>query len=413
MKYVGGKEGELHQSVKLAPVGSIPTPHTNIKGETMNNKQFGPIYALSSAGKVKVWKAQIFETSAKFGQIIYTFGQHGGKQQVQERYIKVGKNIGKINETTPYIQACNNAKSKYNSKCDEGYQEDKTTLSTPILPMLAHSYSKRSHNINWPCYVQPKIDGVRCTVGKEDGAIKMFTRKGKSMTPMPHVEKELEELFKQAELLNWKTDTLYLDGELYSDELTFQELAGVLRRHKNTKETLNKIYLVVFDMFWRDEDTEYNIRQEVLKRLFKSLPKFSTRLIETEMVRDHRDMHLKHNEYILQGFEGIILRNTNGVYKMKHRSPDLQKYKSFLDSEYEICDFKQGDGTEKGCVVWKCKTTDDKPFWVRPKGTQEERRKQFNKGSSYIKKQLTVRYQELTDDGIPRFPVGISIRDYE
>jgi hypothetical protein len=26
---------------------------------------------------------------------------------------------------------------------------------------------------------------------------------------------------------------------------------------------------------------------------------------------------------------------------------------------------------------------------------------------------LTVRYQELTDDGIPRFPVGLEIRDYE
>jgi hypothetical protein len=26
---------------------------------------------------------------------------------------------------------------------------------------------------------------------------------------------------------------------------------------------------------------------------------------------------------------------------------------------------------------------------------------------------LTVRYQELTDDGVPRFPVGIAIRDYE
>jgi len=27
--------------------------------------------------------------------------------------------------------------------------------------------------------------------------------------------------------------------------------------------------------------------------------------------------------------------------------------------------------------------------------------------------QLTVRYQNLTDDGLPRFPVGIAIRNYE
>ena len=37
----------------------------------------------------------------------------------------------------------------------------------------------------------------------------------------------------------------------------------------------------------------------------------------------------------------------------------------------------------------------------------------FEKGKSYIGKMLTVKYQELTDDGKPRFPVGINIRDYE
>jgi Flp pilus assembly protein CpaB len=33
--------------------------------------------------------------------------------------------------------------------------------------------------------------------------------------------------------------------------------------------------------------------------------------------------------------------------------------------------------------------------------------------AKYIGKELTVRFQELSDDGIPRFPVGISFRDYE
>ena len=47
---VGGKEGELHQSVKLAPlglVGSNPTSHTNIKGE--NNMSLN-VLVLESVG---------------------------------------------------------------------------------------------------------------------------------------------------------------------------------------------------------------------------------------------------------------------------------------------------------------------------------------------------------------------------
>lgn len=33
--------------------------------------------------------------------------------------------------------------------------------------------------------------------------------------------------------------------------------------------------------------------------------------------------------------------------------------------------------------------------------------------SKYIGKNLTVQFQNLTDAGIPRFPVGLEIRDYE
>jgi hypothetical protein len=34
-------------------------------------------------------------------------------------------------------------------------------------------------------------------------------------------------------------------------------------------------------------------------------------------------------------------------------------------------------------------------------------------GGAYVGKKLTVRYQELTDEGLPRFPVGVAFRDYE
>jgi len=48
-----------------------------------------------------------------------------------------------------------------------------------------------------------------------------------------------------------------------------------------------------------------------------------------------------------------------------------------------------------------------------PKGTVEEKREWFRTGSSYIGKKLSVKFQELTDEGLPRFPIGIAFRDYE
>jgi len=50
---------------------------------------------------------------------------------------------------------------------------------------------------------------------------------------------------------------------------------------------------------------------------------------------------------------------------------------------------------------------------VKPEGTLETRRKYFENKNNFLGKLLTVKFQNLTNLGIPRFPVGIVIRDYE
>ena len=108
-----------------------------------------------------------------------------------------------------------------------------------------------------------------------------------------------------------------------------------------------------------------------------------------------------------------MVRNQNSIYKYKHRSYDLQKVKRFIDNEFEIIGGKDGEGRESGLVIYRCTTSGGLEFDVRPKGTHKERAKIFKDLDSYVGKLLTVKYQELTDDGRPRFPVGIAVRDYE
>jgi hypothetical protein len=40
----------------------------------------------------------------------------------------------------------------------------------------------------------------------------------------------------------------------------------------------------------------------------------------------------------------------------------------------------------------------------RPKGTREERKELYKRGSQFIGRKLQVKYFELTEAGIPRFP---------
>ena len=114
-----------------------------------------------------------------------------------------------------------------------------------------------------------------------------------------------------------------------------------------------------------------------------------------------------------------MCRNLNGTYLFKNRSNDLLKYKAFEDTEFKIIGAKPGIGTEKGAIVFEC-TCDAGVFDVRPRGSIEKRREMFRNKHKYIGKSLTVRYQPHTnyadqqaDTGIPRFPVGIDVRDYE
>ena len=106
-----------------------------------------------------------------------------------------------------------------------------------------------------------------------------------------------------------------------------------------------------------------------------------------------------------------MLRNVDSVYRQNYRSHDLQKYKEFFEDEFEIVGFKEGVGRDAGSIVWKCITSENKKFKVRPKGTLAYRKELFKNGHKYIGKMLTVIYQELTEDNKPRSPVGKAIRE--
>jgi DNA ligase-1 len=267
------------------------------------------------------------------------------------------------------------------------------------LPMLAHDYNKRGKGALYPCFVQPKLDGTRCIGIPRKG---LFSRMRKSFPHMEHIVAELNQL---------PADVI-LDGELYTDELTFQQSVGLVKREtlrEGNAENQVKIKYHVYDMVSAGTFEE---RYAALTKLLRGHRCSHIVLVPTERCASEERMKAKHNEYVADGFEGIMLRNPAGLYKHS-RSTDLLKYKEFIDEEFTVVGFTEGDGQDKGCVVWICETEEKKRFQCRPRGTKEERKEMFQNGDAYIGKKLTVRFQEWSDAHIPRFPVGIAFRDYE
>jgi DNA ligase-1 len=115
-----------------------------------------------------------------------------------------------------------------------------------------------------------------------------------------------------------------------------------------------------------------------------------------------------------EGHEGTIYRVPGGLYVPRARSKDLLKRKDFMTEEYRIVDYTEADGRDIGTVIWVVETSvGGGRFSVRPRGSIEQRREWFRNGGDFIGKMLSVRFQNLSEAGVPRFPVGLSIRDYE
>ncbi len=390
---------------------------------------FPILFGESSHGKRKVWKISV-EDRDDLGVIITEHGYEDGKKVVNEKVISSGKNIGKKNETTPVQQAVSEAKSAWNKKKDAGYKAEGSAISgeaisggagasgsssgsdsdsvvsesasTSVpLPMLAQDFNKRGKSISFPCLVQRKLDGVRCVASAKG----LFSRNGKAF---PHLKTI------KAEILAIGEEGILLDGELYSDTLTFQEIVGLVKKAKikpADEAKLNQIHLCVYDVI---DATLTNVeRNAKLVELFSKHRFQYLRLLATDECPTREQVGEFHARYVAEGYEGLMLRNKAGKYRVGVRSTDLQKYKEFEDAEYQVTGYKEGEGLEKGCVIWICKTPKGQEFAVRPRGTHEARAELFSDADAYVGKQLTVRYQELTTDGIPRFPVGLTFRDYE
>ncbi len=379
------------------------------------------LYGDSAHGKRKMWNISV---SLKDGAgVIKT--EHGyvdSSKVIAERVITVGKNIGKRNETTPFQQATNEMQAMWKKKKDAGYTEASgsgatattaettvtsatsaatttTTIQTP-LPMLAQDFNKRGKSIIFPCLAQRKLDGVRC-VATANG---LFSRNAKTFPHLQHIKRELSGVL----------GSLILDGELYSDTLTFQEVVGLVKKTKlkpDDTAKLNQIHLCVYDIIDTEKDNEE--RNQVLADFLATHSFKHIRPLESVECRTREDLKTIHDRYVAEGYEGLMLRNKKGKYRVNVRSTDLQKYKEFEDAEYKVVGYKTGEGQESGCVIWLCATEKGQEFAVRPRGTHEERAELLADADSYVGKKLTVRFQELTTDGIPRFPVGIGLRDYE
>jgi len=356
--------------------------------------------------------------------------------------IENGKNLGRKNATNPYFQAMMQAYSKYNKKLET---KDK------VKPMLAKGdailvdqYEKEEVEKLYVrnSYCQPKLDGIRCCV-ELDNPVVPYSRDLKDIVLSKTMMEDLATIHESLGFYNYKA---ILDGELYQDNMDLSEISGIVRnvKDKGKKELLQ---YHIFDIFFVDENKvisnlPYSSRLEFLDRI-KDFNLKSIVIVETVKVESPEFLYNYYKRKIAENYEGVILR-PNLPYINKNRD-NLVKIKPVFREEFQLIDFTEGAGKDKGLVVFKCQLTETTiakateylneknrnissslitaTFGVRPKKDETWRRKEFTKlrkiqsnGFTYFENHLknekyTVEFQDWSKDLKPLRPVGIDYRN--
>ncbi len=325
----------------------------------------------------------------------------------------LGKNQGRANETVPTDQASKEIQAKYKKQTEDGYFDNIADVDKfqYFHPMLAHKWLDHKAKVNFTegVWISPKLDGVRCVFTK-DGC---FSRNGKKYVSFPHIGRELKQLF-----IN--DPNLILDGEVYTHSLNsdFEKLISLAKKTKPSPQDIKDAEALQYWIFdCPSHPGNFSDRYSYLKRLILDNYKGSKwiRLCIHTLVYSEAEIEKYLQEWLQHGFEGAMINLPNGFYENK-RSKNLLKYKLFTDVEAKVVDIVAGIGNRSGMMGYATLQLDNgKTFDSNARGNEDRYKEILRNKKDYIGKTATVLFQNLTGDGIPRFPVIVAWarEDYE
>ena len=368
---------------------------------------YKPMTKTNANGSLVMWKIG-FENP----EIVIRHGHVDGAIQV-ERVEVVTNTSGR----SVFEQALLEINNRYLNKHRQGYRAEN---EPPALkgPMLANKFELNKTKLSYPVGCTVKLDGIRCLIRRTDEGIMYRSRNNKEYKHLSVFDESMNQL------MDLLPPGVELDGEMFSEDLTFNEISSVFRREKNTDNELIKKHIKYY-VFDCNIEKSYEDRWGLLLDAYKKLDIEDNMivLVNTFWAYSQDDIQKFHQHAREKGFEGTMIRKLyvanqtpkglkDSLY-LSGRKSNILKYKDIEEEEGDIIGVEQGKGREVGIALVKLRDVRGNEFVVRPSGTFEKRKQWFENPSLIIGKKMTYQYQNLSETGVPRFPVGKGIRDYE
>lgn len=252
------------------------------------------------------------------------------------------------------------------------------------LDLLLLSEYKDQNVSGW--LLSEKLDGIRAYWDGKN----LLSRGGKIL----HTTSDFTECF----------PPFALDGELYTKHNDFENIQSIVTDLLPDKDGWSKIKFHVFDL--PNASGGLLERLNVLSKFLEISPCKSIKVIKQTPISDINEANIILNKILKDGGEGIVLRNPSTPYEGT-RSKNAIKLKAFKDSECKVIKILNGKGRLNGVMgSILCEDLISKKRFKIGSGFSDKQRKNPPKIGSIV----TYKFQNLTKNGLPRFPVFLRIR---
>ncbi|HIF9959789.1 TPA: DNA ligase [Campylobacter coli] len=202
-----------------------------------------------------------------------------------------------------------------------------------------------------------------------------------------------------------------LDGELWIARAKFDEVLALIRSGSLDSSLWKSVTYNVFDVPNACEEFKLtpctlSNRLKVLERYLQQNPNPYIKIIKQIPIKDQEHLKEFYKDIIFNKGEGVVIRKDFAPYE-KGRSKNALKLKPYEDAECKVIAYTEGKGKFQGKIgALLCQMPNDRVIKIGS-GLKDKDRENPPKIGSIV----TYKFNGLTKNSLPRFPVFLHIRD--
>ena len=404
------------------------------------NTDFKTLVSKDSKGKIRVVEISYEGNEATRIYTIYRYtGQFEGKMTKQpEIIVDRGKATRNIHEQVElqfnalvkgykdkgYIELENEIDNYSSEELYKLFGDAPAGTNGVVKPMLAKQADKvtKTNIFNKKWIASRKIDGLRCIIYLGDDG-KLHT----SSRGATNYDSAMFEILTHPALIKlFKNNKgLMLDGECYHHGYTLQQINSIARTQKVAKD------LEILQFYWYDIvdlNNPFKTRLAKMKSIASELKEYGSEISwEPDKVFKENELRIQfvpqvevsgwdnmmklHNEYVSEGWEGLVIRDPERPYKPNGRTNDMIKIKVYKDDCFKVVGKEAGlRGSED--MVFIMQMPDGRTFKAKPFGDREQKQEYWiNFEEKYNGHIGECKFFYYSDDGIPLQPAFKAFRD--